>query len=231
MNMMKAWAVGAFGILASILKSPGAERAALVEVRPDVIPLISELRAIVGLKKDDPAFTAFSIKYELKFYCSKEITRPYSDKPEYVLSRAETYAGQGFLLYIYGEKILRSDMTVRVVLKDYEPKVVRIGLICGDSEEKWRFGRWSGEMPKIELPVNPRALLQKHIEADNDVQETVPPGVIRRSIRFGGLIGDNASFPYGFVFEDDRLISLELLPQLHPKTIKYTDPAPIENEP
>lgn len=126
------------------------------------------------------------------------------------------YGGAGFIIAVEEDKLI--GFPTRDATKVMRPSnVTSVRLILGDCEEARKLGKWKGALPEgVRIPSDPANLMQHHNEADSDREEIINSGRLelsrRRSIYFGGPIPENSSFPYGFIFDDNKLSILVLLP-------------------
>jgi hypothetical protein len=107
--------------------------------------------------------------------------------------------------------------------------VKSVQIICGDCDEAKRLGKWAGALPAdVQLPTDPSSLLRLHVEADVDREEIVNVGKLevsrRRRIYFGGPMPENSGYPYGFIFDSNKLSLLVLLPTRQANVIPPTKP-------
>jgi hypothetical protein len=216
--------------LSSILWSAAAyaldaEREPNMEVAE--LPSLSDLQGLLGRPATSSEFLAFRDKFALKLYSRKEITTVVSEGLVCNVNIQTTYGGPGFVLHLPSNKVIEE--RTGAVIRFQEAAVSYVGLIYGHCDEQERFGTWKGEWPRIGFPPDPEALLRDHVEADYDNEEISfrwrKVQTHRRVVYFGGPTPENVSFPFGYIYNHNRLCIVMLLKQ---RAAKVIEPGPLQ---
>jgi len=190
-------------------------------------PGLHLLKGLIGKRADDPSVQSLLHSGRLSIYSKKQMTE---SLPHGKLRQrtATLYGGEGYLLVVDHDCVVE-EATAKVLFS--RPATVKsVQIICGDCEEAVRLGKWTGELPQdLQLPSDPSTLLSRHVEADYDREEIVNEGRSeisrRRRIYFGGPIPENVGCPYGFIFDNNKLSLVVLLPSRQSIVIPPTKPA------
>ncbi len=197
--------------------------------RPAVLPSLSAIIALHGKPTISPEFLDVQRRCGLKLFSRKQTLNLayYGVKPlapgHYEVATELAYGGSGIVVVARSVSDVETDLGR--AREHAESIVEKIQLIVGDCDERYVFGVWKGEMPPIEIPATPEALLKKYPGHDSDVRVVTygNAAVIDKNPR--GLQGMGTriinyyvppmwtGFPYSFIFNGDKLAMIEVWPQ------------------
>lgn len=149
------------------------------------LPSLQKILNLHGKPTSHPDFVEVQRICGLELYLrNEEVTIDKSKSRTPRLSRMKTlevYGGSGLVVEVTRWVHITGNLSSRGVIsrntsgrpatEPIEPEVSCTKLIVGDCAEKSMFGLWQGELPKIDIPRTPDALLEKYSLVYTDLVE------------------------------------------------------------
>jgi hypothetical protein len=202
------------GALSSVLANPA-------ETAERILPSLTTILSSHGKSTSSAEFLELVNKCKLRLFSRSQKVSLIEDGPAktpFPIFVTESYGGSGLIIEATHETYVASDLNS--FSGALELKVSHIKLIVGMCDEAEMFGLWKGEMPKVEIPSTPEALLAIHRHFDSDIMDVkyasgVPMERTRVINYYIPTVRNSLRFSFVFWGRDSKIAMIEIWPP-HP---------------